>query len=569
MKKIILSLVIISFLSACSFGNSKPNIEFKEIDAATLRESDKNSRILHNFLVGQIALNNKNYEIAKDSFEEVDHLSHEPVERINEKLALIYLREGDLKNAEIQISKQLLSQNTNSTRLLYAGILVAQDKFDLGFSEYQKLIDEDVANAYLLKSVLLFQNNKKEESLKILKDYLSKTKEAFHLAQYVYAKIIEKDNQTEALSFYKKSYSEKKFKRGKFAFLRLAAELGKFNEISKFCKKNEIAKDSLCSELTRFINNNFSNREKLSAYNAELQKLDNLKFEQKNAHLNLALLLLENQNFFTAQRELEIINANADSKSRVKFYLASLYAGKGNNELALELIQEISSENSIFIKSRIFGSYLAKQSSKIKLSEKLIKEAFKVQPNNQQVFSFLLLILEKQKKYSEMLSILEDKLEKNPENEKLKFSYAFSTFNAGKRSEALKLMEEIIAINPNQSDALNFIAYSLADDNKDLVKANRYIKRALTIKPNDGYYLDTYGWVLFKEKKYEKALEVLSTAIKLTEKDPVIIEHYADVLKAIDNVIEAEKYYKKALEIELNKKNKDTQLIKRINDKLK
>ena len=72
------------------------------------------------------------------------------------------------------------------------------------------------------------------------------------------------------------------------------------------------------------------------------------------------------------------------------------------------------------------------------------------------------------------------------------------------------------------------------------------IKRALQLKPNDGYYLDSLGWVYYQQKKYPEALKILKQAIKVVPNEGVILEHVADTYKALGDRQKAIEFYEKA-----------------------
>ena len=54
-------------------------------------------------------------------------------------------------------------------------------------------------------------------------------------------------------------------------------------------------------------------------------------------------------------------------------------------------------------------------------------------------------------------------------------------------------------------------------------------KRAVALKPSNGYYIDSLGWALFKSGKLTEALTELKRAVALVEDDPVLYEHLGDI----------------------------------------
>ena len=94
-------------------------------------------------------------------------------------------------------------------------------------------------------------------------------------------------------------------------------------------------------------------------------------------------------------------------------------------------------------------------------------------------------------------------------------------------------MQKAIELNPDYAAALNYLGYTYADLGVELDRAEQLIIRALAIQPNDGFYIDSLGWVYYRKGDYPRAIEQLEKAVHLAVDDPVIIEHLGDAyLKA-------------------------------------
>jgi tetratricopeptide (TPR) repeat protein len=89
----------------------------------------------------------------------------------------------------------------------------------------------------------------------------------------------------------------------------------------------------------------------------------------------------------------------------------------------------------------------------------------------------------------------------------------------------------------------------LADRGEQLKYALQLIERALELSPDNAAYIDSYAWVQFKLGNYELALTELKKAVDLLNNDAVIYEHLGDVYNAMGNRAEAERNYRRALEI--------------------
>ncbi|PKK83826.1 MAG: hypothetical protein CVT49_06725 [candidate division Zixibacteria bacterium HGW-Zixibacteria-1] len=119
----------------------------------------------------------------------------------------------------------------------------------------------------------------------------------------------------------------------------------------------------------------------------------------------------------------------------------------------------------------------------------------------------------------------------------------------GRFDEAVTTFEKIIDLIPNHSQALNYLGFMLAEKGVRLKYARGLIERALEISPDNGAFIDSYGWVLYKMGEYKKALNTLLRAYQLEANDPVVTEHLGDAYAALGDMENAHIYWKKALEL--------------------
>ncbi|MCX7736482.1 MAG: hypothetical protein N2319_07180 [Candidatus Kapabacteria bacterium] len=111
---------------------------------------------------------------------------------------------------------------------------------------------------------------------------------------------------------------------------------------------------------------------------------------------------------------------------------------------------------------------------------------------------------------------------------------------------------EIDELNPLVN---NNYAYSLSVRGKNLEKALEMINIALTAEPENASFLDTYGWIQFKLGNTDKAIEYIKKAIKIGDVSAEVFEHLGDIYNTLGDKIEAEKNWRKGLEIEPDNSN--------------
>jgi len=98
---------------------------------------------------------------------------------------------------------------------------------------------------------------------------------------------------------------------------------------------------------------------------------------------------------------------------------------------------------------------------------------------------------------------------------------------------------EALSTHPSSDEIKNFLAYMWAEKSMRLNEANRLANDALQAEPNNGAYLDTKGWILFKSGRVFDALQFLLKAAERDKDEPVILDHVGDVLSAAGRGSEA------------------------------
>ena len=99
--------------------------------------------------------------------------------------------------------------------------------------------------------------------------------------------------------------------------------------------------------------------------------------------------------------------------------------------------------------------------------------------------------------------------------------------------------KKALEVNPDQPLVLNYLGYSWVDQGLNLEEAFKMLRRAVELRPNDGYIVDSLGWAHFKLGQYDKATETLEKAINLKPADPILNDHLGDAYWRVNRRIEA------------------------------
>lgn len=98
--------------------------------------------------------------------------------------------------------------------------------------------------------------------------------------------------------------------------------------------------------------------------------------------------------------------------------------------------------------------------------------------------------------------------------------------NDWKRAEKDLLLA--LEFQPDNPMILNYIGYSWAEKGVNLNKALEYIRRAVAQRPDDGYILDSYGWVLYRTGNYAEAVKWMERAVAVIPDDSTLLDHLGD-----------------------------------------
>ena len=104
-----------------------------------------------------------------------------------------------------------------------------------------------------------------------------------------------------------------------------------------------------------------------------------------------------------------------------------------------------------------------------------------------------------------------------------------------------------LRIRPNDAYVLNYLAYSWLERDYKIDEAMEMLKIAYDSKSNDPYIIDSIGWAYFLIDEYEEAEKYLKRAVELMPDDPIVNDHYGDILWKLDQKIQARYFWNSVL----------------------
>lgn len=160
-------------------------------------------------------------------------------------------------------------------------------------------------------------------------------------------------------------------------------------------------------------------------------------------------------------------------------------------------------------------------------------------------------LLQSQGLNQESLTLLTEAATLWPGSADIQLQRAMVLLTLNRSTEARDALRQVIKDDPSNATALNALGFTLADENINLNEAEQLVQKALTIEPDNAAYLDSMGWVYYRQGKLNEAAETLQRAFKITP-DPEVGAHWGIVLWHQNKPDEAKAIWQRALGLNPN-----------------
>lgn len=125
--------------------------------------------------------------------------------------------------------------------------------------------------------------------------------------------------------------------------------------------------------------------------------------------------------------------------------------------------------------------------------------------------------------------ILESAVKAHPSDTATQFALVGLYKDAGRRPDAERTLRQMLASEPQNADALNYLGYLLADRGQQLDEAIRLVERALELDPGNAAFMDSLGWAHFRRGNLDEAEKYLMPAAQKLPTNSVIQDHLGDM----------------------------------------
>lgn len=278
-----------------------------------------------------------------------------------------------------------------------------------------------------------------------------------------------------------------------------------------------------------------------------------IKLEPSNeeTRYRLALVYLQLKQEEKAKDLLLNLSDSRRWQSQANIYLGKIAANQNNVADALVWFDKVTVEPLAFEASVSAVALLIEKQRYVEAKQRL--NALKTVEPEQKLRLVLVEaeLLTKQKKYQQAFDVLTRRLKESPKQPELLYSRALVAENLDKldilETDLLAVLEKY----PNDINALNALGYTLANRTQRYEDANKYLSKALALKPNEPVIIDSYGWLQFRLGNLGQAKLYLERAYsKLKEAE--IAAHLVEVLWVMEEKQQAKVLFSKAWKMEPN-----------------
>ena len=336
-----------------------------------------------------------------------------------------------------------------------------------------------------------------------------------------------------------------------------------FFYLQNIIKNKEYSNAKNISSTINLINSNLLvSQSKIWIENEQFDRFNNLFNCKSETHLISEFLYLI-ANLLSSQEEFEQSNfyLNLSSFLNPEFYLnnsliAENYFLSENFNKSEKILNKFKGKDIIYDWFRIKKTtqIISLKEDKEKSLKFMSKNLKTITDPNYKILYDVANIYKNFEKYSISISYYNkvlSKLDKNSE------TYADTLYRRGSSFERLKdysksdkdLLESLSIIE-NDPYVLNYLAYSWLERNYNLELSIDMLIKAYNQKSDNPYITDSLGWAYYLIGEFDTAEKYMVNALQLKPNDPVIMDHYGDILWKLKRKLEARYLWSNAINSE-------------------
>jgi tetratricopeptide (TPR) repeat protein len=309
---------------------------------------------------------------------------------------------------------------------------------------------------------------------------------------------------------------------------------------------------------------NRDNIQSLNSLTSAFYALDRLELAEKAAKLmaelrpddpdiqrRYAFTLFGNGNFTAAESVMVVLDDKGMADGLIYYYLGRLVQRRDDFPAAENYFRKSLAMDDTLTYSWINLAVVTEAQDRYDEAITIMHRAYdKIPADSFNVIYYTAIIHSRNEHYDLARDGYLRLLKSQPDNIDIRFNLAASYERLGQFEDAEKEFQWIIKRAPDHALALNYLGYMYADKGVKLDEALPMIEKAVSLDPENGAFLDSYAWVLYKLGRYAEALVQMKKALEYDQSDAVLYDHQGDIYAALTSHELAKESWTKALEID-------------------
>lgn len=482
-------------------------------------------------------------------------------EFIQKKFAVSLIRVGDLEGAEVVLKSLYDRKKDEKAGLILAGVYSGLDKEKEAREVYQALLKQNPKNEdaciFLSKALAIAKENAKAFAQLAA---CSKADPQNAMYDFYAGKIhLDAENMKEAVASFKRAISRQPGHSQSVNALGVIYEETEKMKEAEVIYKNHLAKSPNDSVILNRIVHVLFQQEKFEEVIQYAERLADLEPDNLNLKVKLGILYTDAKKYPEALSIFKDLLIEAPASDKILYYLGAIYQEMRNYQNSIEYFNQIPSTSGLYSDSSL---QMANMLSSLAQEEHFAKAGTDwktkflthVNARLEEVKTLAVELSVIKSGYFEGIGAYKDAMEcmmvvQGEKSFGIQHKYYLANlYEKEKRFEdSSALIMTILDKDPKNAHAWNFLGYSLLVRGEKMEVAYDYIKKALSISPDDGYIRDSLGWYYYKTGNVKKALSELKFAHKKVPDDIEIMKHLALIHEEMREYSKARNYLENAL----------------------
>ena len=528
--------------------------------------NDFNSRHLSNYFSGIVAYEKNDNSQALKFFRSSKYLIKKHNSYLKKYIYTLVL-EGKVQQATNEIKQNLTEHNSN---FFEAHLILALDNLKRkNFKESKKQLQKSYEFINNDRILLVIAETLKQYLYVFEENKISKIKNKFGNFSFineVFQRCYLNDKDTKVyFANLVNSQSDTDYTRYIFFYLSYLIKNNEYEEAKSFTDNFEYLNSSLLiSQGKKWI---------------EDKKLEEFKkvFSCNNPTDLISEFFFLVSNLYSSQDNFEksnfYLNISHFLNPKFKFNLSLLaenYYLNKDYKKTLKILESFNKKDEFYywFKLKKEAKIISKKQNKDKSLDFINLNFKKIKDPSIKIIFDIANFNKNAKKYNEAIKYYDQIISKINLNSQLHAEILYrrggSYERLGDYNNSDKDLLKSIEINPDDAYVLNYLAYSWLEREYKIDLSLKMLEKAYTARSNDPYIIDSIGWAYYLIEDYIKAENFLKQAVELMPEDPIVNDHYGDILWKLDRKIQARYFWKNVLNLE----ETDDEMKKKIKDKL-